>query len=136
QVDGEPQQVGPVRQWRESPGEDQGEEELVRGLSVVGQVGHDIFEAQQDPGVDFQGQVEIEGTVAPLFRVEVDLPRLAERVGLDEVALVVHVEAVIHGVILELGDVAGDVDDSHGRPGYPRLLSYLSSLTSAPVWLP
>ena len=50
---------------------------------------------------------------AGLLGVEVDLPRLAQRVGLDEVALVVHVEAVVDGVLLEVGDEAGDVDDGH-----------------------
>ncbi len=45
--------------------------------------------------------------------MEVDLPGLAQRVGLDEVALVVHVEPVVDGVILQVGDEAGHVDDGH-----------------------
>ena len=57
--------------------------------------------------------MQVERAAARLLGMEVDLPGLAQRVGLDEVALVVHVEAVVDGVILELGDEAGDVDDGH-----------------------
>ena len=57
--------------------------------------------------------MQVERTVARLLGVQVDLPRLAQRVGLDEVALVVHVEAVVDGVVLEVGDEPGDVDDGH-----------------------
>ncbi len=58
--------------------------------------------------------MQVERAAAGLLGMEVDLPRLAQRVGLDEVALVVHVEPVVDGVILEIGDEAGDVDDGHG----------------------
>jgi hypothetical protein len=51
--------------------------------------------------------VQVERAAAGLLGVEVDLPRLAQRVGLDEVALVVHVEAVVDGVVLEVGDEHG-----------------------------
>ena len=56
--------------------------------------------------------MEVEGDVARLLRVQVDLPGLAQRVGLDEVPLVVDVEAVVDGVVLEFGDEPGDVDGS------------------------
>ena len=58
-------------------------------------------------------EVEVERPAARLLRVEVDLPRLAQGVGLDEVPLVVHVEPVVDGVVLEVGDEAGHVDDGH-----------------------
>ncbi len=57
--------------------------------------------------------MEVERSAARLLGMEVDLPRLAQRVGLDEVALVVDVETVVDGVILEVGDEAGHVDDGH-----------------------
>jgi hypothetical protein len=57
--------------------------------------------------------VQVERTPAAVLGMEVDLPDLAERVGLDEVALVVHVEAVVHRMILEVGHVSGHIDDCH-----------------------
>ena len=52
--------------------------------------------------------------------MKIDLPRLTERVGLDEVALVVHVKSVFDGVILEIRDEPGNVD-GHG-PMLPNVL--------------
>jgi fructose-1,6-bisphosphatase/inositol monophosphatase family enzyme len=52
--------------------------------------------------------------------VEIDLPRLTQRVGLDEVALIVDVEAMVDGVILEFGHISGDVDHGHSASGYRR----------------
>ncbi|MFM7224141.1 MAG: hypothetical protein ACKO1Y_01695, partial [Actinomycetota bacterium] len=43
-------------------------------------------------------------TLARLLGVEIDLPRLAQRVALGEVPLVVHVEAVIDRMVLQLDD--------------------------------
>src|SRR5690606_9939743 len=75
-------------------------------------------------GVDLERQVELERSTARLLGVQVDLPCLAHRVGLDEVALVVDVEAVIRGVVLEVGDEAGDIEQGHpqqsARPGQGR----------------
>jgi hypothetical protein len=42
--------------------------------------------------------------------MEVDLPGLAQGVGLDEMALVMDVESVLGGVLFEVGDEAGDVN--------------------------
>ena len=64
-------------------------------------------------GVDLERQVELERSAAGLLGVQVDLPRLAHGVGLDEVAFVVDVEAVIGGVVLEVGDEAGDIEAGH-----------------------
>jgi len=57
--------------------------------------------------------VEVEGAAAGRLRVEVDLEGLAHRVGLDEVPLVMHVETVLGGMVFEIGDKTGDVDDGH-----------------------
>ena len=72
--------------------------------------------------------MQVDGAGAGLLGVQVDLPGLAQRVGLDEVPLVVDVEAVVGGVVLEVGDEPGDVDRGHGRAVIvPRC---------RPVWTP
>ncbi len=113
EVDGEAQEVGAARERRERPGEGQGEVELVRRLLVVGQQDDGVLEGQQDPGVDVEREMQVERPAAPLLGVQVDLPDLAQRVRLDEVPLVVHVEPVVDGMVFQVGDVAGDVDGSH-----------------------
>ena len=89
--------------------------ELLGRVLLVGQVDHDVLERQQHAGVDLEAEVQVERAATPLLGMQVDLPCLAQRVRLDEVALVVYVEAVVDGVLLELGHVAGDVDHGHGR---------------------
>ncbi len=89
------------------PGEGQREVELVGRLGVLGKVDDGVLERQQGPGVDLEGQVQVEGPAASLFGVQVDLPGLAQRIRLDEMALVVHMEAVI--------DPSGPSDRRHTR---------------------
>ena len=115
QVDGQAEQVGPARQGRERPGEGQREVELVGRLLVLGEQHDGVLEGEEDAGVDVEGEVEVERAAAALLGVQVDLPDLAQGVGLDEVPLVVHVEPVVDGVVLQVGDVPGDVDGSHSR---------------------
>ena len=43
--------------------------------------------------------------------MQVDFPQLAQRVGLDEMPFVVHVEAVVDGVAFEVGDKPCDIDN-------------------------
>jgi hypothetical protein len=57
--------------------------------------------------------VEVDRSGTGLLRVQVDLPQLAQRVGLDEVAFVVHVEPVIDRLTLHIGDESCYVDDCH-----------------------
>ena len=52
--------------------------------------------------------------------MKVDLPGLAQRVALDEMPFVVDVEAVLHRVILQIGDESGNVEDSHSASIRPR----------------
>ena len=113
QVDGQTQQIGPVRERRQRPGEGQRELILVRGVLALGQVDHHVLEGQQHPGVHFQGQVQVERTVAAFLGMQVHFPGLAQGIGLHEVPLVVHVEPVVHGMVLELSYVSSDVDDRH-----------------------
>ena len=114
QVGGQDQQVGAEGQRWQGPGEVEREPVQVGGIVVlVFEVEHEVFERQQDPGVDLEGQVQVERTAAGIFGVQVDLPRLAQGVGLHEVAFVVDVEPVVHGMVFQIGDEAGDVDDRH-----------------------
>ena len=55
------------------------------------------------------------GPAAALLGVQVDLPYLAQGVGLHEVPFVVDVESVVHGVVFEVRHVPGDVDGCHRR---------------------
>ena len=114
QLGGQHQQVGPGGQRRQRPGEQQREVEAVGRLLVLGQRHDQVLERQQRAGVDLERQVQVERPAARLLGVQVDLPGLPQRVGLDEVALVVHVEPVVDGVVLEVGDEPGDVDGGHG----------------------
>ena len=58
--------------------------------------------------------MEVEWTIARLIGVQIDFPRLAVRVGLDEVAFVVNMEPVLGDVVLEIGDEPLEIDDGHG----------------------
>ena len=102
-----------MRQRRQRPGEVEREVELVGRVLDVGPLDHRVLEAEQHPRVDLERQVEVDGALAALLGVEVDLPVLAQRVALDEVPLVVHVEPVLDRVVLEVGHEPGDVDDCH-----------------------
>ncbi len=69
--------------------------------------------------------MKVERAVAGLFGVQVHFPGLAERVGLDKVPLVMHVEAVVDRVVFQFGYVPGHIDHSHhhnasgGRANWP-----------------
>ena len=103
---------------RQQPGEDQMDGEVVGGVVVLGQDHDLVLEGQQGARVEVEGEVQVERAAAGRLGVEVDLEGLTHRVGLDEVALVVHVEAVLGGVVLQVCDEAGDVDDGHGRSSW------------------
>ena len=104
-----------MRQRRQGPREEQLELELARRV-VVGIVHlHDgVLEPEQNTRVDLERQVEVDRAIAGLFGMKVDFPHLAQRVGLDEVALVVDMESVVDSVGLQVGNEAGNVDHSHG----------------------
>ena len=88
--------------------------EVVRRVLIVAETDDGVLEAQQHPRVDVEGEVEIQRTATPLLRVEVDLPDLSQRVRLDKVPLVVHVEAMVDRMVLDLCHIAGYVDGCHG----------------------
>ena len=68
---------------------------LVGGVDIVGQAHYRVLEGEQRPWVDVELDVQVDRATAAVLGVQVDLPRLAQRVGLDEVALVVDVETVV-----------------------------------------
>ena len=104
---------GPLGERGEGPREGQGEVQVIRRILFVAQPDDRILEGEEHAGVYIERQVQVQRPATALFGVEVDLPDLPERVRLDEMALVVDVEAVVHGVVLEIGHVAGDVDGCH-----------------------
>lgn len=57
--------------------------------------------------------MQVDRAGARLLGMEVDLPQLAKRVGLDEVPFVVHVEAVVDRLGLHVGDEPCNVDHCH-----------------------
>src|SRR3984957_7757189 len=113
QVDGQPEQVGPARERREGPSEGEREMELVRWFLVLGQKDDGVLEGEEDTGVDIEGEMKVEGAPTPAFGAQDDLPHLAQRVGLDEVPLVVYMESVVDRVILQISHIPGDIDGSH-----------------------
>jgi hypothetical protein len=82
-------------------------------LVLVAEVRDQVFEGEYDAWLDLECEVEIERAAARLLGMHVDLPRLAHGVGLDEVALVVDVEAVVRGMVLQVGDEARKIDGCH-----------------------
>ncbi len=106
---------------REAPGEHEREVILVGRVDVVGQAHYGVLEGEQGARIDVELDVQVDRTTAAVLGVQVDLPGLAQGVGLDEVALVVDVEAVGDRVVLEIGDETGDVDGGH-RPQVSRRL--------------
>jgi len=95
--------------------------EGIRRIGVFSKVGDNIFEGEQDSRVYFEGQVKIEWASTSFFGVQIHLPHLAKRISLNEMSLVVDVEAVVDSMIFEICNISGNIDDSHGSPGYsPR----------------
>ena len=57
--------------------------------------------------------MQIEWAAAGILWVEIYFPCLAQAVGLHKVPLIMDMESMIGGMILQVGDKAGDVDDGH-----------------------
>ena len=116
ELGGQHEQIGRLRERRQRPREQQREREAGRRSIVEVVELHDlVLEAEQRPWVDVEREVEVDRAAARLLGMEVDLPQLAQRVGLDEMALVVDVEAVVDRLTLHVGDESCDVDDCHTR---------------------
>ena len=120
ELGGQQEQVRPVRQWRQRPGEQQRKPEAVGRIVLLRKVDDEVLEGEQGAGIYLERQMEVEWPSAGFLRVEIDLPCLAEGVRLDEVTFVVDVEAVVDCVILEVGDESGNVDGGHAGTSLPR----------------
>jgi hypothetical protein len=116
QFGGQDEEIGAVGQRRQHPCEGEGELVPLRGRGVLAEAVDGILEGQQGAGIDLHGQVQVDRPAAPLLGVEVDLPVLAQRVRLEEVALVVDVEAMPDGMVLQIGHVPRDVDNGQVNP--------------------
>ena len=55
--------------------------------------------------------MKIERATASMFGVQVDLECLTHRIGLYEVALIMDMEPVMGGMVLQIGNKSSDVDD-------------------------
>lgn len=62
--------------------------------------------------------MEIDRAVAGFFWVQIDFPQLAQRIGLDEMTLVVHVETVVDSMALQFCHESGHIDDCHDSRHY------------------
>ena len=82
------------------------------GIGVI-QGKNGIFEGKEHPRVDFEAEMQIDRAVACFFRVHIDFPQLTQRISLDEVTFVVHVETMVNGMALQVCDKACYVDNSH-----------------------
>ena len=79
---------------------------------------HGVLETEQGPGVHLEGEMKVDRPVACLLGVKIDFPELPERIRLDEVTFVVHVEPVVDRMALQIGHETGDIDDGHEGAGY------------------
>lgn len=113
EIDRQAKEVGAFGQRWQPPGEGEREVEVVGRLLVLGELHDGVLEGEKHAGIDVEREMQVERAAATFLGMEVDLPHLAQRVRLHEVALVMDVEAVVDGMVLQVGDVAGDVDGSH-----------------------
>ena len=99
QIDRQPEQVGTAGQRWKGPREGEGKVEFVRGLLLLGEEHHGVFEREEDAWIHVKGEMKVQRAAASLLGMEVDFPDLTQGVRLDEVPLVVHMESVVNGVI-------------------------------------
>ena len=107
--------------WK-GPGEGQRKMELIGRILVLSESEYGILEREQGAGIDLKGEVKVERASAAILRVELDFPDLTKGVGLNEMALVVNMETMVNGVILEVGHVSGYIDNCHRTASLPVLV--------------
>src|SRR3989454_6721362 len=78
QLGGQHEQVGPVAERGQHPGEGEGELVALGRRLVLVEAVHGVFEGEQGAGVDVEGQVEVDRPASALLGVEVDLPVLTQ----------------------------------------------------------
>ena len=99
---------------RERPRQRQREMKIVGRVRIFSDFGDLVLKIQENPGINLKGEMQVKRAVTSFFRMQIHFPRLAQRIGLDEMTFVVYVETVVNGgVVFEICDVTSDVDDRH-----------------------
>ena len=91
--------------------------ELIGWVDIVGQSKDGVFEGQQRSWIDVEFDVQIDRSTTSVFGVQIDFPRLAQRVRLDEVSFVVHMEPMRHSVVFQISDESSDIYSGHYHSG-------------------
>ena len=86
---------------------------LVGRVDFIGKSKNRVLKGEKGSRVDIEFDVQINGSAASVFGVQIDLPRLTQRISLDEMALVMDVKTVGHRVVLEVRDETSDINGSH-----------------------
>jgi len=73
---------------------------FVRRVDVIGKSEDGVFEREQGPRVHVKFDVEINRSAAPVLGMEINFPGLTQRIRLDEMSFIVHVETVSDRMIL------------------------------------
>ncbi len=107
-------QIRGIRQCGQAPVEQERHHEPPIGIfRRLRRLHEHVLEFQHDPGVEIDREVKVERTLTRLGGMQIDLPRLTERVRLNEVALIVNVESMLDGMVLQIGNGSCEVN-SHG----------------------
>jgi len=72
---------------------------VVWWIEFIGKAQDGVFEGQEGARVHVELEVKVNRTTTPVFGVQVNFPRLAKGVGLDEVSLVVNMKSVGYSVV-------------------------------------
>jgi len=90
---------------------------LVRWIDLIRKAQHRVLEGEERSGVDVELDVQVDGSATAVLGMQVDFPRLAKRVRLDKVTLVMDVKSVRHRMVLEVCDEPSDVNCGHWSSG-------------------
>jgi hypothetical protein len=90
---------------------------LIRRIYFIGQTQHCVLKREKSSRIDVEFNVKIDWTAAPIFWVKVNFPRLTQRVSLDEVPFIVHVEAVSNRVVFQVCDETSNINGGHYLSG-------------------
>jgi hypothetical protein len=91
--------------------------ELIGWIDLVRETEHRVFEGEQRPRINVEFDVQVDRSATTVLGMQINLPRLAKRVCLDEMTLVVDVESVRHRMVLKVCDETSDVNCGHCQSG-------------------
>jgi len=100
-------------------------EALLGPFGVLGQLVDLVLEGDLNPRGQGGDEVQLQGPVAVVIRVQVDLPPLATGGDVDAVMILVVVEPPVGRMELQVGDERGKIDD--GQRTAPRDVGSLAS---------